>query len=272
MKGAIIGDIIGSAFVNDNLPTTEFQLFKPTSAFTDDTVLTLATADSIINERPYKKTLIEWTQRFPQAGYRADFLQWALMGGNKEYKSDGDGAARRISPIGFAANSIEEALTESMESTLITHNVPVRIEAAQATAVAVFMAKSGATRKEIKQFISVHFGYDLNLSVAHWKSKINLGETLSTPVPPAIAAFLEASDFEEAIRLAILIGGPSNTIASITGALAQAYFKHIPKAFIKRALARLTPDMEAIIEAFDVANFQEKATADKQITTTAENK
>jgi ADP-ribosylglycohydrolase len=136
----------------------------------------------------------------------------------------------------------------------------VRLEAAQATAVAVFMAKSGATRKEIKTFISVHFGYDLNLKVNHWKEKIHSGEPLSTPVPPAIAAFLEASDFEEAIRLAILIGGPSNTIASITGALAQAYFKHIPKAFIKRALARLTPDMENLMELFETSFLQEKTT------------
>ncbi|MCA1744941.1 MAG: ADP-ribosylglycohydrolase family protein, partial [Bacteroidales bacterium] len=125
-----------------------------------------------------------------------------------------------------------------------------------------FMAKSGATRKEIKTFISVHFDYDLNLKVGHWKDRIHSGETLSTPVPPAIAAFLEASDFEEAIRLAILIGGPSNTISSITGALAQAYFKHIPKAFIKRALARLTPDMESMMDAFEASYLPEKTTED----------
>ncbi len=260
MKGAIIGDIIGSAFINENLPSTEFQLFKSTSAFTDDTVLTLATADSIVHQKPYKETLIEWTRRFPEAGYRPDFLQWAQNGGVEAYKSDGDGAARRISPIGYAANSIEEALTEARKSATITHNVPVRLEAAQATAVAVFMAKSGATRKEIKTFISVHFDYDLNLKVNHWKDKIHSGAPLLTPVPPAIAAFLEASDFEEAIRLAILIGGPSNTIASITGALAQAYFKHIPKAFIKRALARLTPDMESLMELFEASYLQEKTT------------
>lgn len=260
MKGAIIGDIIGSAFVNENLPSTDFQLFKSSSAFTDDTVLTLATADSLIHQKPYKETLIEWTQRFPEAGYRPDFLQWAQNGGVEDYKSDGDGAARRISPIGYAANSIEEALTEAKKSAIITHNVPVRLEAAQATAVAVFMAKSGATRKEIKTFVSVHFDYDLNLKVSHWKEKIHSGEPLLTPVPPAIAAFLEASDFEEAIRLAILIGGPSNTIASITGALAQAYFKHIPKAFIKRALARLTPDMENLMEVFEASYIQEKTT------------
>ena len=262
MKGAIIGDIIGSAFVNDNLSSTDFQLFKSTSAFTDDTVLTMATADSIMNAKPYKESLIEWTKKFPDAGYRRDFLKWVQNNGKSDYLSTGDGAARRISPIGFAAESIEQALTEAKKSTLITHNVPVRLEAAQATAVAIFMAKNGATRKEIKAFVSVHFGYDMNLKVAHWKEKIRAGEPLSTPVPPAISAFLEASDFEEAIRLAIFIGGPSNTIASITGALAQAYFKHIPKAFIKRALARLTPDMESLISDFEARYIQENIEAD----------
>jgi len=256
MKGAIIGDIIGSAFINEDLPSTEFQLFKPTSAFTDDTVLTLACADSIINKKPYKETIIEWTLRYQEAGYRSNFLLWAQNKGIQKYKSDGDGAARRISPIGFAACSIEEALNQAKESTIITHNVPVRIKASQATAVAIHMAKNGATRKEIKTFISVHFGYELGLTVNHWKNKLKVDKTLTTPVPPAMAAFFEASDFEEAIRLAILIGGPSNTIASITGALAQAYFNHIPKSFIKRALSRLTPDMENLITDFETSFIQ----------------
>ena len=260
MKGAIIGDIIGSSFVHEQVDSVDFQLFKPTSAFTDDTVLTLATADSILHQKPYKDSLIEWTTRFPKAGYRSDFLTWAQNGGKGSYVSDGDGAARRISPIGFAAASIEEALEEARRSALITHNVPVRLEAARATAVAVHMAKNGATRKEIKAFVSVHFAYDLNLKTEHWKAHIQAGKPLPTPVPPAIAAFLEASDFEEAIRLAIYMGGPANTIASIAGALAEAYFKHIPKAFIKRALARLTPDMEQLMDTFEAHYFSERVT------------
>lgn len=251
MKGAIIGDIIGSAFIDSNLSSVDFQLFKPASEFTDDTVLTLATAESVLTGKPYKQTLIDWTLKYPDQGYRNHFLVWAQKGGESDYVSEGDGAARRISPIGFAATSIEEAMREAKASTIITHNVPHRIEAAQASAVAIHMARNGATRKEIKAFVSVHFGYDLDIKVADWKNKIALGEALMTPVPPAIAAFLEASDFEEAIRLAIFIGGPSNTIASIAGALAQAYFKHIPKAFIKRALGRLTPDMEALMNEFE---------------------
>jgi ADP-ribosylglycohydrolase len=260
MKGAIIGDIIGSAFINENLTSVDFQLFRSTSAFTDDTVLSIATADSLINGKSYKDALVEWTVRYPEAGYRPDFLEWAQKGGVSSYLSEGDGAARRIGPIGFAADSLEVALREAKVTTVITHNVPVRIEASQAAAVAIFMAKNGATKKDIKSYISVHFGYDLSLSVEYWKQELKSGKVLKTPVPPALSAFFEATDFEEAIRLAIYIGGPANTIGSIAGALAQAYFKHIPKAFIKRALARLNPDMEALIDDFESRYATENAT------------
>lgn len=252
MKGAIIGDIIGSAFKQSELPGTDFQLFKPTSEYTDDTILTLATADSILHDIDYKKALIKWVKKYPDAGYRQGFLNWIKTGGVEPYVSEGLGAARRISPIGFAAKNLEEALREARKTTIITHNFPVRIEAAQATAVSIFMAKNGATRKDIKAFVSVHFDYDLSLSTEFWKNEIQSKKPLETPVPPAMAAFFEASDFEEAIRRAIYIGGPTNTIASITGGLAQAFFKHIPKSFIKRALARLTPEMEALIKKFEL--------------------
>jgi ADP-ribosylglycohydrolase len=251
MKGAIIGDIIGSAFIHENLKSTDFQLFRPTSAFTDDTVLTMATADSILNGTNYQTSITNWVKKYPNAGYRNTFLNWIRGNSTEPYISDGDGAARRISPIGFAAHNIEGALHEAEKATIITHNIPIKVEASKATAVSIFMAKNGATRKEIKSFISVHFGYDLTLKSEHWKQKIQKGDKLNTPVPAALSAFFEASDFEEAIRIAIYIGGPSNTIASIAGALAQAYFQHIPKAFIKRALARLTPDMENLIEDFE---------------------
>lgn len=251
MKGAIIGDIIGSAFINENLASTEFQLFRPTSEFTDDTVLTLATADALLNSKDYKSAIIDWVKRFPGAGYKNGFLKWIKDNGDYPYVSEGDGAARRISPIGYAASSLEEALTQAKKNTVITHNVPVRIEASQATVAGIFMARHGATKKEIKSFVSVHFGYNLSLEASYWKKEIQAGTPLLTPVPPAFAAFLNASDFEEAIRLAIFIGGPTNTIASIAATLAEAYFKHIPKAFIKRALSRLTPDMEMLIHRFE---------------------
>lgn len=251
MKGAIIGDIIGSAFKTDNTPDTNFQLFKPDSAYTDDTILTLATADSILNNKDEEKTIKSWVRAFPKAGYRPAFLEWALSDDSSPYVSKGEGAARRISPIGFAAGSVEEALFEAEKSTKITHNIPERIKAAKAVAVSIFICKSAGTKKEIKTFIGQAFDYDFSIKVEDWKKRKITPESDISPVQPALAAFMEASDFEEAIRLAIAIGGPSNTIACITGGLAEAYFKHIPKSIIRRALDRITPDMQAIMDAFD---------------------
>jgi ADP-ribosylglycohydrolase len=262
MKGAIIGDIIGSTFKNIDLGYTEVQLFKPDSAYTDDTILTLATADSILNKKDYEHTLKEWVRAFPTAGYRPQFLEWALSDHSNPYISKGEGAARRISPIGFAAQSVEEALREAEKSTRITHNVPERINAAKAIAASIFICKSAGTKKEIKTFIGQAFDYDFSLTVEDWQNRKITPDTDISPVRPAFAAFMEASDYEEAIRLAIAINGPSNTIASIAGALAEAYFKHIPKSITRRALSRITPEMQSILTAFDekYMNFsQQKA-------------
>ncbi len=265
MKGAIIGDIIGSTFKNIDLGNTEVQLFKPNSAYTDDTILTLATADSVLNSKSYEQTLKEWVRKFPTAGYRPKFLEWALADHSTPYISKGEGAARRISPIGFAAQSLEDALSEAEKSTSITHNVPERINAAKAIAASIFICKSAGTRKEIKTFIGQAFDYDFSLTVETWRNRKIAPDSDISPVQPAFAAFMEASDYEEAIRLAISIGGPSNTIASITGALAEAYFKHIPKSITLRALARITPEMQSILTAFEekYMTFPQQQTAQK---------
>ncbi len=251
MKGAIIGDIIGSAFKTRNYPETDFRLFKSVSAFTDDTILTLATADSVLNQKDYKQTIKEWVRTFPKAGYKPGFLSWAMSENDVPYVSNGDGAARRISPIGLAARSIEEALREAEKSTIITHNIPERIKASQALATALFLAKSNATKKEIRMFISQSFNYDLSLTVDDWKAKKLSPTWNEEPILPAFSAFFQASDYEETIRLSIAMGGPSNTIGSIAGALAEAFFKHIPKSITRRALNRLTPQMETLIEEFE---------------------
>jgi len=251
MRGAIIGDIIGSAFNSGNTPDPDFQLFKPSSAYTDDTVLTLATADAILKDKDYEKSLKEWVRAFPTAGYRPQFLEWALTDDSKPYVSTGEGAARRISPIGFAAQSVEEALQEAEKSTRITHNVPERISAAKAVAAAIFICKSAGTKKEIKTLIGQAFDYDFSLTINDWINKKLSPQSEESPVQPAFAAFLEATDYEEAIRLAIQIGGPSHTIASITGGLAEAYFKRIPKSITRKALSRITPAMQEIMDTFE---------------------
>ncbi len=251
MKGAIIGDIIGSVFIGDPLKAEDAQLFSNDSSFTDDTILTLSTADAIINKLPYEETMRKWVKLFPKAGYRQEFLNWALSEKHEDYISVGNGAARRISPIGYAAPTLEKSLQEAEKTTRITHNVDIRIRASRAYAGCIFLAREGESKDKIKLFAEKELGFSLNQSCAEMQRKYANIEPVPTPVISALAAFWEANTFEDAIRRAIWIGGPSNTITSIAGGVAQAYFKHIPKSFIRKALTRLTPEMIQVISDFN---------------------
>lgn len=251
MKGAIIGDIIGSAFIGDPMKAEEAQLFCNESSFTDDTILTLSTADAVLHQLPYDQTMRAWVQRFPGAGYRQEFLNWALSDKHHDYISVGNGAARRISPIGFAAQSLEQCLAEAEKTTRITHNVEIRIRASRAYAGCIYLAREGETKLNIKKFAEKELGFPLNSTCGDMQKQYANIEPVATPVISAFAAFWEGSTWEESIRRAIWIGGPSNTIASITGGIAQAYFKHIPKSFIRKALSRLTPEMVQLISDYD---------------------
>lgn len=257
MKGAIIGDIIGSAYIGNNQLTTDIQLFNPTSAYTDDTILTLATADAFLHKKSYSQALKEWTQKFPMAGYNPAFLEWVLTEKETTYLSQSNGAARRISPIGYGATSLEEAMSEAEKSTIVTHNYLPKIKASKATAAGIYLLKTGSSKEEVRKFITNTFGYDLDKPLHQFQSEIDHLLPSQTPVPAAFRAFLDSSDFESAIRIAVSIGGPSNTIASIAGALAYAYYKHIPKSIIRKALHRLTKDMKNLIVEFEEKYFPE---------------
>lgn len=251
MRGAIIGDIIGSAFIESPQATTNFQLLKPFSAYTDDTILTIATANAILNKISYAESIREWAQKYPKAGYRPAFLEWALSDNPEvKYKSSGDGAARRVSSIGFAANSLENALTESEKATEITHPAIEKIKASQAIAGSIFLARNGETKADIKRFLRNEIGYQLPDTLE--KDCVQrVSQRYESPAPCAIVAFLASENYEDAIRKAIWLNGPSNTIASITGGLAQAYYKHIPKAILRKTLSRLSPEIEEIMLAFE---------------------
>lgn len=257
MKGAIIGDIIGSAYIENNQLTTDIQLFNPTSAFTDDTILTLATADAILNKKSYGSALKEWTQKFPMAGYNPAYLEWALSEKEITYLSQSNGAARRISPIGYAAETLEEALAEAEKSTVVTHNYDPKINASKATAAAIFLLKAGHSKEEVRKYVTTTFGYDLDKPIQSFQTEIEQLLPSQSPVPAAFRAFLDSTDYESAIRIAVSIGGPSNTIASIAGAFAYAYYKHIPKSIIRKALHRLTKKMKHLIVDFETIYFAE---------------
>jgi len=259
MKGAIIGDIIGSVYINQPVDTNNFQFIKPASAYTDDTILTLSTADALLNNKSFAIALREWVKHCPMAGYREEFLNWALSDKEQVYISKGNGAARRISPVGFAADSLEEAMALAEETTKITHNIPLKIKASKAVAGAIFLAKNDAPKNDIKEFMEEVFGFTISNNIAaHTVDSIE-----ESPVPAAVSAFLNSDSFESAIKNAILIGGPTNTLASITGGIAHAYYKHIPKSIIRKSLARLTPEMKTLIVEFEEKYFpQQKSSAE----------
>jgi len=234
MLGAIAGDIIGSVYEWNNIKTTEFELFGPGCTFTDDTVLTVALADSILSDQPYTQKLKEYSRLYPYAGYGGSFRVWARSSSLEPYNSFGNGAAMRVCPVGFAHDSLAAVLQAAEESAAVTHNHPEGIKGAQATAAAIFLARSGSSQAEIKAYVESSFGYNLSKTLDEIRPDYRFNETCQESVPQAITAFLESTSFEHAIRLAISLGGDSDTLACITGGIAQAYYKGVPPEIEKR--------------------------------------
>lgn len=240
MLGAIIGDVVGSVYEWNNIKTKDFELFKPNCFFTDDTVMTVAVAKAILltrekqgktNEKiSFKKELIEQMQdfgkRYPNSGYGGMFSGWLLSDNPKPYNSFGNGSAMRVSPCGYIAVTLDEALLLAKASAEVTHNHPEGIKGAQATASAIFLARCNRTKDEIKEYIQDNF-YPLDKSLDEIRPNYGFNETCQETVPQAIQAFLESVDFEDAIRNAISLGGDSDTLAAITGSIAWAYYRRV---------------------------------------------
>ena len=212
MLGAIVGDLIGSRFEAAPVKTTEFELFHPDCRFTDDTVLTLAVADTIVHGADLVDTLKEYYHRYPDAGYGAGFMQWAASASREPYNSFGNGSAMRVSPVGFACDSLEDVLEQARITAAVTHNHPEGIKGAQATAAAVFLARTGKSKDEIRQFIETQFQYNLSESLAAIRPDYRYDATCPGSVPQAITAFLESESYEDAVRKAVSLGGDSDTL------------------------------------------------------------
>jgi ADP-ribosylglycohydrolase len=240
MIGAIAGDIIGSVYEWKNIKTTEFDLFSRHCRFTDDTVLTIAVADCILNEKEYATTFREYGRRYPDAGYGGLFREWLFSHHPRPYNSFGNGAAMRVSPVGFAIPSLEAVMDEAKRSAEVTHNHPEGIRGAQATAAAVFLARKGERKEGIQRFIENRFEYNLHRKLEEIRPVYRFDVTCQGSVPEAITAFLESRDYEDAVRNAISLGGDSDTIACITGGIAHAYYKSIPR-FIAEKVRRILP-------------------------------
>lgn len=249
--GAIAGDIIGSVYEWHNVKTTDFKLFSKRSKFTDDTVLTVAIADSILNKKEFADTIWEYGRKYSNRGYGSNFRKWLHNDNKKPYGSYGNGSAMRVSAAGFAAKSLEEALDFAKRSAEVTHNHPEGIKGAQATTAAIFLAKTASSKSEIKDYISKTFNYNLNFTLDEIRPSYTFDVSCQGSVPQSIVAFLESSDYETAIRLAISIGGDSDTIACIAGGIASAFYKAIPESILEKVNSILPDNFVEILNKFD---------------------
>lgn len=250
MLGAIAGDIIGSAWEASGEKRFDFPLFTKASRFTDDTVMTVAIAHALMDERDYAATMREYGRRYPFVGYGAHFHRWLSDPSIGPYGSYDNGAATRASPVGFAAVSADDALAEAERSALPTHNHPAGIRGAQAIALAIYLARSGEDKEAIRRELTARFGYSLERTVEETRPNYRLHLAAERSVPEAIISFLDADDFEGAVRNAVSLGGDADTMACIAGAIAEAYWGGVPDGIAAEVQDRLPPDLLLVTERF----------------------
>jgi len=251
MLGAIAGDIIGSAHEFCPTKSIDFPLFAEGSKFTDDSVLTAATAFSLLTDGNYSENYRIFGRLYPLAGYGGNFKKWLHGSSSEPYGSWGNGSAMRVSPVGFALDNEEEVLREAKKSAAVTHDHPEGIKGAQAIALGIFLARQGAEPSQIKKEITDRFGYDLDRTVKGIRPDYKFDVSCQGSVPEAIICFLEGQDWEQAVRLAVSLGGDADTQACMAGALAQARFSGMPSE-IELATRKMLPEhLLEIIEDFE---------------------
>ena len=251
LYGALGGDIIGSRFEWHNHKSKDFDLFDSRSRFTDDTVMTIATADALMHRIGYASAYQIWGNRYPHAGYGGSFRRWLNAENPRPYNSWGNGSAMRVSPVGFFMDSADEVLAEAGRSAAVTHDHPEGIKGAQAAALAVFLARTGSSKAEIRSEIETRFGYDLSSrDLARIRPDYAFDVSCMGTLPVALLAFLESNDYEDAIRNAVSVGGDSDTIAAITGGVALAFYKTMAEETARGIEARLTEEIRKLCREF----------------------
>ena len=270
MLGAIIGDTVGSVFEFNNTKDVNFPLFCSMSSYTDDSLMSLAvakwlTVDKGFSHKVLEEVMVEIASEHecPMGGYGGGFACWLfspdylidyrtgeLAGRRVPYNSWGNGSAMRVSAVGWMFDTLEETERVAELSASITHNHPEGIKGAQATAAAIFMARTGSTKEEIRNYIQKRFGYDMTKTWSDIQPTYGWEDSCQGTVPPAIIAFLDSVNFEDAIRLAVALGGDSDTLACITGGIAEAYYKELPQEMIDETWARLNQPLRNILESF----------------------
>ncbi|MDP2966283.1 MAG: ADP-ribosylglycohydrolase family protein [Pelolinea sp.] len=250
MLGAITGDIIGSVYEFANFKQYDFPLFSKESFFTDDTVLTVAVADALIHNLDIAKTLKAYALRYPDRGYGGTFYEWVHSSSLAPYNSWGNGSAMRTSSIGFFFNNEVDVLKAAREFAEVTHNHPEGVKGAQATAFAIYLARQGCSKEEIKNDITQWFHYDLSRMLDEIRPDYVFDVTCQGSVPPAIIAFLESENFEDAVRKAVSLGGDADTLGCITGSIAEAFYGQVPEEIATETMKRLPEEFRKIIEKF----------------------
>ena len=250
MFGAIAGDVIGSVYEHYQIKTSDFPLFHRGCRFTDDTVLTVAIAHAILEQTDYASALMAYGRRYPDAGYGGSFYRWIFEPSVQPCNSWGNGSAMRVSPIGFAFDDVDRVLLEAKRSAEVSHNHPEGIKGAQATAVAVLLARQGRNKASIRREIGHRFGYNLDRSIQEIRPSYRFDVSCQGSVPESIIAFLDSKDYEDAIRLAISLGGDSDTLACIAGGIAHAFYGEVPAEITARVRGLLTQDLLAVVDKF----------------------
>lgn len=276
MLGAIIGDFIGSVYEFCNTKDYNFELFRPMSNYTDDSVMTMAVASWLLSDPTHsyqalENSMVTFAEKYPcpKGGYGIGFYRWLFaprsirpyddqygenpyrsFTGRHPYGSWGNGSAMRVSAVGWFFDTLEETERVAAISAAITHNHPEGIKGAQSTAAAIFLARTGKTKAEIRNYIENKYGYDLHKTWEEWHPVYEWESGCQGTVPQAMISFLDSENFEDAIRKAVSLGGDSDTLACITGGIAEAYYKVVPKEISDRVLSCLPNDFKEILSEF----------------------
>lgn len=249
MIGAIAGDMIGSPYEGNPIKSKDFNILV--SHFTDDTVLTVAVAAAILRGINYGESIISYARKFPHAGYGGSFQRWMWQRETKPYKSFGNGSAMRVSPVGFAFDSVEEVLGEAKRSAEVSHNHPEGIKGAQATALTVFLARRGESKETIREEISHRFDYNLARSLEQIRPGYRFDVSCQGSVPESIISFLESDSYKDAVRNAVSLGGDADTMACIAGGIAQAFYGKIPESIVSSIREKIPEDLLEIVDRFN---------------------
>jgi ADP-ribosylglycohydrolase len=253
--GAIAGDVIGSAYEFNPTREYDFELFTPKSTYTDDTVLTMANALWLLEDEQHTheklvKIMLDMCWKYPGRGYGGRFAHWIQDNNPQPYNSYGNGSAMRVSPVGYYAKTLEEALELAQISAEVTHNHPEGIKGAQATAAAIFLARQGKTKREISKYVEKTFGYDLSRTLDEIRPDYSFNELCQTTVPEAITCFLEGKNYEDVIRLSVSLAGDADTIAAIAGSISAAV-DDVPNEITQPVIALLSQEFCTMLLRFN---------------------